>query len=160
MPYDGGPGDGGGGYNNGGPGVSYGDNGLPPTHDGNNIGGLAGAGALIDAGGGIGVGAAGSYGGYGDAGGGGGGGDVVGVPPSMQGQVSAWCDALMINSKGILFEGGPIKVRTAIQKTCYVFMRFCNFVCGRRQVGVRKGGKEVSIRRGFTAAPEMDACLH
>lgn len=47
----------------------------------------------------------------GRAGTGAGGGGVVGVPDSMQGQVSAWLSSLTVNPKGILFEGGPIKVR-------------------------------------------------
>lgn len=66
-------------------------------------------------GGGYGAGGAGGANGYGggvveqqqlggDAG-------VVGVPPAMEAQVASWLSSLMVTDKGILFEGGPIKVR-------------------------------------------------
>lgn len=43
-------------------------------------------------------------------------GDVgaVGVPPEMRSQVASWLSSLMVSDKGILFEGGPIKVQQYI----------------------------------------------
>ncbi|CAM9117216.1 unnamed protein product [Pylaiella littoralis] len=40
----------------------------------------------------------------------GGGGPPVGVPAEMTAQVVSWLSALMVSDKGILFEGGPIKI--------------------------------------------------
>lgn len=36
---------------------------------------------------------------------------AVGVPAEMKAQVASWLRALTVSDKGILFEGGPIKVR-------------------------------------------------
>ena len=73
----------------------------------------------------------------GDGGGGGGGvgggGGAIGVPPSMAGEVERWFSALVVGAKGILFEGGPIKVcvRASVCQAffCFIFVFVFVFVC-------------------------------